>query len=277
MKFYFTFFSLLFAATSIQAQSLLEVINTDENEYGIAFITENLICFTRSNGDKKLMLTQKVNGAWSEPIIAPFSIEWDNEYPSFDRTTSRLYFSSTRPKPGESSVQDRNDIWYVTYNNGIWTSPTHLGGIFSKKGIDSGAFGVGDKIYFHSDRAGSGINSVDIYTASIDFGNLTKLSISTDILDGEVHLFNNGTSMLFMSNGHNAVGRSDIFLSHLIDDRWSQPVPIDTSGSINTEAWEYSPSLSFDARTLYFTRAANGNADILSFPVEKLSQNLFKD
>tara|TARA_R110000868_G_scaffold304437_3_gene565000 strand:- start:17924 stop:18709 length:786 start_codon:yes stop_codon:yes gene_type:complete len=254
------------------AQTLLHVINTDANEYGIAFISENLVCFTRSsNGAKKLMLTSKVNGSWSIPKEAPFSVGWDNEYPTFDRTTSRLYFASTRPIKEGGEILANNDIWFVEYQNGNWSTPSHLGGVFSEKGIDSGAFGFGEEIFFHSDRSGSGLNSVDIYKASIDSQNLIKLSISTDVLDGEVHLFNNGKSMLFMSSGHNAIGRSDIFLSHLLDDSWTSPISVDTTGLVNTTAWEYSPSLSLDEQTLYFTRIANGQADILEAQIDSLS------
>ncbi len=277
MKYYFIFLVSLFTVASVKAQSVLEVINTNADEYGIAFITNELVCFTRSDGEKKLMLTQKVNGTWSLPTVAVFTIDWDGEYPTFDRTNSRLYFSSTRPKPNETITQPRNDIWYVEYENGSWTSPTHLGGAFSRKGIDSGAFGVGDEIFFHSDRSGTGMNSVDIYQASIDSKEPVKLSVSSDLLDGETHIFNNGTSMLFMSAGHGAIGRSDIFVSYLVNREWTTPEPIDTTGSINTEAWEYSPSLSTDGKTLYFTRIEQGNADILSFPVGKLSKRLSTD
>lgn len=262
---------LLFNVNILIAQGLLEQINTEVNEYGIAFITDDLVCFTRSDGTKRLMLAQRTNGVWNEPTIASFSKGWDSKYPTFDRTTSRLYFGSTRPISDGGREQNSNDIWFVQYQDGAWSSPTHLGGVFSRKGIDSGAFGVGDQIYFHSDREGSGMNSVDIYTSSNGSENLTKLTISTNVVDGEVHLFNNGNSMLFMSAGHRAIGRSDIFFSKRVNDSWTSPVSVDTTGSVNTSAWEYSPSLSISGDTLYFTRITNGNADIYEISTMELS------
>lgn len=261
-----------------QSTSLLEVINTDANEYGIAFIEEDFVCFTRSSdGNKKLMLTQKINGTWTKPVVAPFSENWNSEYPTFDRSTSRLYFGSVRPKPGTSEAQNRNDIWFVEYQNGSWSNPAHLGGTFSTKGIDSGGFGAGDRIYFHSDRGGSGMHSVDIYVSSSESEAPKKLSISSETVDGEVHLFNDGKSMLFMSGGYGAIGNSDIFVSHQFDGEWSKPEPVDTTGSLNTPAWEYAPALSPDGETLYLTRIANGHADIISHNVETLSARIFRN
>lgn len=262
--------------TVLQAQSLSEVINTESNEYGIAFITNDLVCFTRSYGEKRLMLTQRNGDTWSEPIVATFSQDWDSEYPSFDATTSRLYFGSTRPKPNTNESQTSNDLWYVVYDEGKWAEPVHLGGNFSMKGIDSAPFGVGEQIYFHSDRSGSGMYSVDIYMASSESETPKKLSMSTESVDGEVHLFNGGNSMLFMSGGHGAVGNSDIFVSHLINGEWSAPESVDTTGSINTEAWEYAPALSPDGSTLFFTRISNRNADIISTSVESLTTTLIQ-
>ncbi|MBO6524937.1 MAG: PD40 domain-containing protein [Balneolaceae bacterium] len=277
MKFLFITLLLLLSSSVLQAQSLSEVINTDANEYGIAFITNDLICFTRSYGEKRLMLTQRKGDTWTEPVVAPFSKDWDSEYPSFDITTSRLYFGSVRPKPNTDESQNSNDIWYVEYDNGSWGEPVHLGGNFSMKGIDSGGFGVGERVYFHSDRSGSGMYSVDIYMASSESETPKKLSMSTETVDGEVHLFNNGNSMLFMSGGHGAIGNSDIFVSHFLNGEWSTPESVDTTGSVNTAAWEYAPSLSPDGSTLFFTRISNRNADIISTPVESLTATLIQN
>ncbi len=267
---------LLLTSEALCAQNLLETINTDANEYGVAFITNDLVCFTRSDGAKKLMLTQRDGDTWTEPIVASFSESWDSEYPTFDATTSRLYFGSVRPKPNSNEVQINNDIWYVEYDNGNWGEPVHLGGNFSRKGIDSGGFGIGDRVYFHSDRSGSGMYSVDIYMASSESETPKKLSMSTETVDGEVHLYNEGNSMLFMSGGHGAVGNSDIFVSHFIDGNWVKPESVDTNGTINTEAWEYAPALSPDGSTLFFTRISNRNADIISSPVESLTTTLIQ-
>ncbi len=264
--------ALIFNNTTAYAQKdITEVINSVNDEYGLAFITENLVCFTRNEGRKKLMLTKRVNGKWQTPEVAPFSGTWRDEYPTYDKAANKLYFASKRPFTSNSNIQSKNDIWYVDYKNGTFGKSKHLGQGFSTAGIDSGGFGNGETLYFHSDRSGSGMNDVDIYQGNLKNGKIKKLPFNSSEVDGEPFVFNNGKSILFMSTGHGSLGKSDIFITQIKNGVWTKPLPVDDKGLVNTSAWEYAPTLSLDEETLYYTRIRNGNADIIAIPVEKLS------
>ncbi len=254
------------------------IICTDKNEYGLTFITEDWICFTRTLETNTLMFSRQINGKWSEPTIAPFSGIYSDEYPRFGTKNNRLFFASKRPTNNDES-KSANDIWYVELKNNNWSAPKYLSGSFSTDGIDSGAEFSNGLIYFHSDRKGKGLNDVDIY--SIPFNKpdkaATYLTISSDQVDGEPYIFNKGHAMLFMSAGHNAVGNSDIFLSLCKKGNWQTPTSVDTTGLINTPEWEYSPVLSPDLSKLYFTRYENGQADIFQVDVKSLSNSDLKE
>ncbi|MCB0277868.1 MAG: PD40 domain-containing protein [Calditrichaeota bacterium] len=259
----------------IFSQELFEpgLISTETaSEYGLTFIDDNSIAFSRQGSDrqKKIYLCKRLNGKWQTPQIASFSGMHNDEYPSFDPVSKRLYFSSQRPVDGIE--QSRNDIWYVVLQNDkSWSEPQHLSGQFSGPGIESGTSSNGDLIYFHSDRSGSGMNSVDIYSLSFKEPNSTamKLKISTDQVDGEPHIFNNGMAMLFMSAGHNAIGASDIFLSELSRNNWSTPVAL---SKINSKDWDYSPTLSPDLKQLYFTRLSRGPSNIYVINTDQIPE-----
>ena len=263
----------LIILSSTFSQEIFEkgIISTDQSsEYGIAFISDSWICFTRKDKLNTLYFSYKKEGRWSKPEVAPFSGKNNDEYPSFDSSTQRLFFSSKRPISG-TEEQAKNDIWYVELETGEWSTPKHLAKNFSGPGIDSGASGFGDVIYFHSDRSGQGMRSVDIYQLSLSKPDdeAVKLSINSNTVDGEVHLFNQGKAMLFMSAGHNAIGNSDIFLSRKENNSWSAPIALE---KVNSKGWDYAPALSPDLKQLYFTRLDGRDANIYVINTSEISQ-----
>lgn len=273
----FTVFTIFTGIDSVWGQEsfMPNIINTEKDEYGITFITKDWICFTRSGLKNTLYLSKKLNGIWTMPVLAPFSGEFDDEYPRFSPKTNKLYFSSRRPYAGQTKTNFTNDIWYVELIDGInWSKAKHLGGNFSTVGIDSGAMEFEEMLYFHSDRSGKGLNFVDIYKLNINSKDdtPTKLNINSNKVDGEPFIFMNGRGLLFMSAGHGSVGKSDLFLSIKKNNVWQTPISIDLKGIVNTTNWEYSPTLDPDIRTLYFTRIVNGQADIYHVRITKLKE-----
>lgn len=47
-----------------------------------------------------IMHSKKINGKWSNPEVASFSGQYDDEEPTFSPDGNRLYFSSARPISG---------------------------------------------------------------------------------------------------------------------------------------------------------------------------------
>lgn len=73
-----------------------------------------------------LTVTRKGN-KWSKPTVASFSGQYKDLEPFITPDGKRLYFVSSRPKPGTTTPGDM-DIWYVE-NKGEnrWGEPQHLG------------------------------------------------------------------------------------------------------------------------------------------------------
>lgn len=65
----------------------------------------------------------------------------------------------------------------------------------------------------------------------------------------------------------------DLYWSHLIDGKWSRPVPVP---GVNTPHHEKAPSLSLDGATLYFSRWQWGKLDSAQIFEAKKSQNGFE-
>lgn len=248
-----------------------EGIISSENsrEYGLTYIEDNWISFTTNIDNKKIIkFSYLIDGKWTKPEVAPFSGEFDDEYPKYNPQNQELYFASTRPVNGEA--QSKNDLWFVKRNGKKWSEAKHISGKFSTKGIDSGGFRDGDDLYFHSDRNGGGFNGIEIFKLNLmkPDSEPIKLSINTDKVDGEAFLFNIGNAMIFMSAGYDSKGSSDIFFTRLDKNKqWIKPLNLE---EINTKDWEYTPSLSLDLNYLYFTRLGRGTPSIYEIETSKI-------
>src|SRR4028119_513089 len=84
--------------------------------------SEKFFPFTR----KATIYTSTVtDGAWSAPVVAPFSGVHSDIDPFITPDGERLYFSSIRPVHG--TVAGDIDIWMVQRTASGWSAPIHLG------------------------------------------------------------------------------------------------------------------------------------------------------
>jgi len=101
-----------------------------------------------------------------------------------------------------------------------------------------------------------GIGSCDLYYSQFIKNKWTEpknmgRKINSPFWDAQPSLSHDGKTLYFSSKRKASKGGSDIFISHLGDDRrWSQPVPL--SQNINTAKHDESPFIHSDGRTLYF-------------------------
>ncbi|MEI6764270.1 MAG: OmpA family protein [Bacteroidota bacterium] len=115
-------------------------------------------------------------------------------------------------------------------------------------------------IYFISDKEG-GVGGSDIYYSKVDesgkWGEAVNIGpvINTPYDEEGVCLLND-TTMYFSSKGHNTVGGYDIFLSRLIDGKWTAPVnlgyPMNSTGD-DIFLW-----MGKDGKTGYFNSDRQG-------------------
>jgi len=88
--------------------------------------------------------------------------------------------------------------------------------------------------------------------------------INSELNEGTCTISANGRMMVFTScQGRKGYGSCDLFVSHKVGDKWSEPENM--GDKINSIAWESQPSLSSDGRKLYFVsnrKGGKGGRDI---------------
>jgi Tol biopolymer transport system component len=198
------------------------------------------------------METTLVDGAWSEPTVAPFS----GQYPDIDPWVSpdgqSIYFSSIRPVEGDSGADA--ELFRVDREGDGWGEAVHLAALGSD-GDELGASVSADgSIWFASDRRG-GAGGWDLYTAqpaADGFGDPAPVgALNSPIWEFNPAIDPDGTTLVFTSiNREGGSGLGDLFVATRDGDTWSDPRPL----AVNSSADEYHASLSPDGTTLYFVR-----------------------
>lgn len=112
----------------------------------------------------KLFTAQKQRSAWGYHL--PFSYNMDEYtlvHPAFSENGQRIYFASDMPG-GFGGM----DLYYVTYEDGDWSSPKNLGAMINTKGDETFPFihYATGKLYFSSNGHG-GMGGFDILWTSL--------------------------------------------------------------------------------------------------------------
>ena len=216
-------------------------------------------------------------GAWTEPVVAPFSGRYSDIDPFITPDGRRLYFSSIRPVDGAERTDI--DLWMVERTARGWGEPVHLGPEVNTPGADElypSADASGTLWFASGPFAPQAGKHWDIYRAAragSGFAPRERLgaAINTVPAAGDPHLqaaweFNpeisaDGRTLIFASLRPGGLGLGDLYVSRLERGEW-QPAR-NVGAPVNTAADEYHPTLSRDGRALYFARRVKGNGDFL--------------
>lgn len=195
----------------------------------------------------------------------------DEFLPRISSDGNRMYFYSTDRASGFGG----GDVWYSNREaNGDWSKPNNMGSIIntdSHEGILSlssdgntaivfgnyeGSFGGGD--LFYSAKIGNS------WTVPCNLGG----DVNSDNWESMANLSPDGKTLIFVAyhgrkDSDDADYKTDIYITHLENGRWTTPTPISTT--INTTGSETWPFLNADGRTLYFssdTHPGFGGSDL---------------
>lgn len=217
--------------------------------------------YSNDHGYSTIAYATQVNGQWAAPKIAPFSGRWSDGSPALSPDGKRLYFSSKRPLPGRDSINN-SDLWFVARTaDGAWDAPVHLGDAINTPYYEfSPTVDEQGNLYFCSSRPG-GFGDLDVYYAARE-GDLWKAPTLLDsAINSEYHEGNVGVSpdgqWLFTMIQHKPgdLGYDDIHYSYRKDGKW---LPSKNLGTIvNTYTYDFSPKVSPDGKTLYFSSRLN--------------------
>lgn len=237
------------------------IVSTPDDEFGGTFSPDGRTMLYNKSIPRSqfyvVMETHWENGRWSAPSVAPFSGRWRDSDPVFSKDGSRVYFASDRPVGGKDL--HNFDIWYVARTRDSWGEAQNMGApINSDQNEDFISFAGNGTAYFTSIREGTiGVMDVwrsrlvdGLYTAPENLGPTINrqgwMNIESWIADDESYL-------LVGAFGHtDGPGNSDIFVSYRKDDgSFGDLVPL--GPKVNTQAREYSPRISLDGRSFFFS------------------------
>jgi len=236
-------------------------INTHMNERDAALSPDDEMFFftvqlTRQHS--AICYSTKLTGKWIRPRVAPFSGKYMDLEPVF-HPDGRLFFVSDRPLPGKEEKNDYN-IWFVSPNADGWSEPIPLDSIVNSPGNEFyPSFTTSGDLYFTATLPG-GKGTEDLWMSKFENGSFRQpenLGDSINTPDYEYNSFvsPDGSFILFTTHGWGeGYGSGDIYISFK-DENGVWHSPKNMGDKINTEAFEFCPSLSPNGKTLFFTRS----------------------
>ncbi len=265
------------------------VISTDDAiEYALSFSPEeNEVYFARSQGKwgqgdflSSIYFSEKKNGKWSKPVIAPFSGIYDDSDPHVSKDGNTIYFISKRPSENDNISAD---IWTVSKDSGgQWGQPVRLDNTINsnKREYSPRTTNNGD-LYFASDRLG-GYGQGDLYVAKKrEKGFLAAVNLGNTINSstGEWNLEINDTGNLIIFEAsqrkENVSSFGDLYISFKISGEWTLPQNLN---ELNTTGSDLYPELINNNQTLYYTSSDSlkGQATQIYYTDFNLLYNKYK-
>lgn len=185
---------------------------------------------------------------------------FDEQNPIVSPNGKRLYFVRSGHPRNEGGVIDTGDIWYSEKDSLGWGVPKHGGSTINHKGLNGiiGFSADGQRIYMinYMDNLGQIQKGITMSEWVKDHWsipqplNIRFFSNSSEYISGTISV---DEKVLILSlKSFDNFGNEDLYVTFRQDDgNWSEPQNMGIA--INTYAEEWSPFLSGDMQTLYFS------------------------
>jgi len=259
-------------------------VNTKYTEYNpVVSADESVMAYTalRPNtgktrtGDKfieEIYISYNNSGTWSEPKVVPIAHEYNVGTAGISPDGQKmLIFMGGATDPGS--------LFQINKAGESWGRPSLITpNLNTPKFLESTASITpdGKTIYFASDRTG-GHGGLDIYKtiqqANGTWSNPVNLGpeVNTKANEDAPFIHPNQKTLFFTSDGHNSMGGRDIFMTQLVDTKWTSPENM--GYPVNTTANDNYFTLIADGTRAYFSsdrKGGQGGQDIyfLDMPAE---------
>lgn len=221
---------------------------------------------TPNQEDYRIYQSTKTDGKWPAPQRVNLGGEYSDLYPSISKDGNRMVFSSYRPVPEQfQSDHSKNaHIWYVEKENDRWGAPVFMEQV-NKIGYYHSwvEFGWDNKVFFR--RVSPDWTSSETLYTEWDGEKYTTPKVFE-----EVEQWVNWSPNVQIAGGspgptkdlvffdvatHNPETDkrgSDIWISVKIDQKWTDPKPLDKN--INQDGYDVFPFFSTDGACFYFVR-----------------------
>lgn len=228
----------------------LKTINTRFDDYfpsvtadGSMISTTVLVKESTGAYQEDLYWSQKNDDEWqlARPLMSTINTDGNEGSQSFSADGRYMFFVACDRKDGVGSC----DIYYALRTGNQWGLPMCIGSPVNTPYWESNPVlsPAGNELFFSSNRPPS-IGGKDIWHCDVTIQENGLLSFSNprnlgrpinsvkDDFSPFIHADNK--TLYFSSNGHNGLGKSDIFWSQRTEKKWSEPqnigYPINTSG-----------------------------------------------
>lgn len=242
-------------ATGIVSTEMYErdlAVSPDGNEIYFSVLS-------RSRGKNKstIVVVKQINGIWKEPEVAGFSGLYSDVEPFIGANGEKMYFVSNRPlKEGEENKY-KNNIWYVTKAEHGWSEPKPIGEPVNGRGqVFYPSITKTGTIYY---TRGNENNLEEIYRSKLVNGEYSEPERLPDQINNGSSKFNTFISpdedFLIVPDyrENEGCGSTDYYVSFRDEnDNWSELINLGCE--INSESWDFSPSLSPDGKYFFYQR-----------------------
>lgn len=224
---------------------------TSTNDQSVAAFTPDEKTVYIADG-QTIVISKKVKGKWSKPVVAPFSGQWKDWDPAMSPDGKRLIFVSNRPL--ETMSQDKpqkdNHLWYVDKLSGDnWSKPKHFDEPVNATGFnDYGPSVSGSKTICFCSRNRDGNKGMRGYYVKwlgdhYDKPEMLALNGDSEIYDP--FIAPDERYIIFVSNG-------DLYISYRKGDGWSQGQKL--GPQVNNGKGNSDPYISPDGKTLFYSQ-----------------------
>jgi len=228
----------------------------------------------RNFRDYTIMMSERVEGAWGAPQVAPFSGTFSDADPLVSPDGSRVYFISSRPAAGKPDGRDF-DLWYVERTADGFGEAVNLGAPINSD-IDEFYVSVTNSgtVYFSTRRDGA-VGGSDIFRSELRDGvyqapEPLPATVNSPGPEFDPYIAPDESYVLFSSFREDSLGSADIYISYRQPDgTWTQAV--NAGPAVNSPAFEFCPIVSADGTRLYYTGekrrpdSENARTDYASF------------
>ncbi|AIF46718.1 TolB family protein [Dyella japonica] len=242
------------------------IVSGPANEDSAAFTPDgNTVFFDRINWpNAAIMVSHRVNGAWSAPTVAPFSGQWLDHDPAMAPDGSFLIFSSNRPDHqggktldavmanGKVSPGSGGHLWRVERKGDGWGEPVRLpDAVNSSSRTYAPAVTADGSVYFQ--RPGDD-GDFRLFRSQYRDG-AYQSPVPVMLGDASAHKLDPAVAPdeSFIVFDANFSGKDDpdrLYIAFREGNGWSKPV--DLGKDINTKG-PWGSHLGPDHRTLYFS------------------------
>jgi hypothetical protein len=235
----------------------------------------------------RIVVSRRDNaGKWSSRETLPFSGKWNDREPKLSPDGRRLYFSSNRPLNGGSTTPRSDlDIWMAERDStGRWSVPRHVDAPLNGTANDFSPVITGNgAMYFVSTRPGgigpggtarihnvwraapadrTGLHFAEPVNAggAINAGFETNVFVTPD----------ERTMLVSRDGAPDGLGGDDLYVSSFVDGAW-QPMR-HLPAPINTDKYEYGPSITADGKWILFTSMRANDGDTYRIPIAAIER-----